>query len=156
MLIRFVILMALSAVFVSACSKTSPPQEGNFFNEDFSRNLKKIEVFIAGYQTHVEETSTEIVDREPSATLLLNCGASCYQDNLQTIDEKLASARTIECYPTFFIQKFVLKSADETIVFYLDFDGRQIKLGEQCYQLDGEYEFNVGGLGMMSWEKRRK
>jgi len=156
MLIRFFILAALYAIFISACSKTSSSEKRSFFDEEFSQNLIKIDVFIAGYQTHVEEVTTEIVDREPSATLSLNCAASCYQDNIQKIDETLASARSIECYPTFFMQKYVLQSTGETVVFYLDFDGRQIKLAEQCYQLDSEYDIKVDALGMMTWEKRRR
>ena len=149
------IFLVLPMLVLSACSESSTPKNNSFFDAEFSQNLEKVEIFIAGYQTHVEETSTEIVDAKASATLSLNCGASCYQDNLKALDATLATARTAECYPTFFMQKFVVQSTDETVVFYLDFDGRQIKFGEQCYQLDGEYQFSVGDLGMMSWEKRR-
>ena len=149
-------LLTLPLLVLSACSEPPTSKTNGFFDTEFTQNLEKVEIFIAGYQTHVEETSTAIVDNKASATLSLNCGASCYQDNLQALDTTLASARAIECYPTFFMQKFVLKSTDETVVFYLDFDGRQIKLVEQCYQLDDEYEFNVGVLGMMGWEKRIK
>lgn len=153
---KFCIAITLTAFLLSACSEPPAQNDNSFFDAEFTQNLKEIEIFIAGYQTHVEETSTEIVDSKASATLSLNCGASCYEDNLRALDATFTSARTIKCYPTFFMQKFVLKSTDETVVFYLDFDGRQIKLAEQCYQLDDEYEFNVGVLGMMSWKKRKK
>lgn len=156
MLMKSRILMTLAVIYLSACSASPAPENIGFFDKAFAQNLEKVEIFIAGYQTHAEETSTEIVDSKPSATISLNCGVSCYQDNLKDIDVALASARAIECYPAFFIQKFVLKSPNETVVFYLDFDGRQIKLAEQCYLLADDYEFNVGGLGMMSWEKRSK
>lgn len=155
MLMKQILSIPLIGIILSACSEASVSESSKFFPPDFAQNVTKIDISIAGYQTHVEETSTEIVDDNASAFLSLNCGASCYQDNLQKVDMLLGAARKIECYPTFFMQKFVVQSTDETAVFYLDFDGRQIKLGEQCYQLDGEYEFSVGGLGIMSWEKRK-
>lgn len=154
MLIKFCISIALPTILLAACSELPISEKGQFFDTEFTQSLEKIEIFIAGYETHVEDTSTEIVDGKSSAVLSLNCGASCYENNLEGIDTSLANARNIECYPTFFMQKFVLQSSDKILVFYLDFDGRQIKLEEQCYQLNDEYDFNVGALGFLEWRER--
>ena len=154
MLIRSIFLISLCSVITSACSNKSSSEKLRFFDEEFSRSLVSFEVFIAGYQTHIEETSTDMVDLDPDAKLALICEpATCYQENLQKIDEALALAKANKCYPTFFMHKFVLQSANESIVFYLDFDGRQVKISDQCYQFDDNYKFYVDSLGLMNWNK---
>ncbi len=145
----------LVGIIACACSEgeKSEVQNAPAFDSEFLKKADEIKISIAGVQTHVEETSTDIVDNNPQAILKLNCNVSCYEDNLKELDLILSSAQQTTCYPTFFIQKISVFSKENASDFYLDLNGHQMKIGNKCYHLEKRHEFKVSDLGFLEWEK---
>jgi len=126
-----------------------------FFDPVFSHQINKIEISTAAYRLHHDDISTRIADNEPIAFTSIGCGSDCYLNYVQQIDLSLGAAKAVKCEPTFFSNKIFLHTSEETRIMYLDYVGRQFKIGEQCYLLKYDYDLSINQFGLISWDKRR-